>query len=118
MPRGKRLDPMILEAALVGLEAQRQRTDAQIVQVRALLGGDRSSSRVERTARPRRRISAAGRRRIAAAQRQRWAQVRQAKAEGTKPKRRLSAAGRKRIAEAARKRWAQARAKKASSAAQ
>lgn len=49
MPRGKRLDPRILEAALVGLEAQRQRTDEQIVQVRALLGGDRSSSRAERT---------------------------------------------------------------------
>jgi hypothetical protein len=98
MPRRKRLDPAILEAALAGLEAQRQRIDEQIVQLRAVLGGERSRTGGERTTGKGRQISAAGRRRIAAAQRKRWAQLKQAKAHETKPRRRLSAVGRKRIA--------------------
>ncbi len=111
MPRTKRLEPAILEAALAGREAQRQRISEQIAQVQAKLGGKRVAS-TDRLPRHRRRMSAAGRRRIAQAQKKRWAALKAAKGETIKPKRKLSAAGRKAIAEAARKRWAARRAAK------
>lgn len=84
----------ILEAALQGLESQRERLDQQIAQVRALLGtrvGRPPKSAVShsgaaglehrRTAPARRReLSPEARKRIAAAQKKRWAAFRKGKA--------------------------------------
>jgi hypothetical protein len=75
----------ILEAALQGLESQRQKLDDQIAQVRAMMGG-----RVGRPAkahsspsespsggtRRKRVLSPEARKRIAAAQKKRWAAFR------------------------------------------
>lgn len=77
----------ILEAALQGLEAQRQRLDEQIGEVRALMGGrggrtSRGNGGGEgratptRTTRKKRVLSAEARKRIAAAQKKRWAAFR------------------------------------------
>lgn len=80
MPRTQVIDPQILQAALEGLEAQRQRIAEQIARVRERLG---SRQQAETVATPESAVPATRAR-----------------------KRRLSAAGRKAIAEAARKRWA------------
>jgi hypothetical protein len=77
----------ILEAALQGLEAQRQKLDEQIDQVRAMMGrrvgrppkgngSEASTSRKDAPARKRRSLSAEARKRIAAAQKKRWAAFR------------------------------------------
>src|SRR5947209_17013435 len=77
----------ILEAALQGQEAQRQKLDEQIAEVRALMGerSERSSKRTgggatsgnsTGTTRKRRVLSAEARKRIAAAQKKRWAAFR------------------------------------------
>jgi hypothetical protein len=74
---------MLLEAALEGLELQRQRIDEQIRQVKGLLGR-RGSTAVSRSTEPsgdaepakRRKLSSAARKRIAAAQKKRWADYR------------------------------------------
>jgi hypothetical protein len=94
MPRGKRLDPAVLQAALEGLEFQRQRADQQIAQVRSLLRpAPRKRAVAQAPAKPRPRMSLAGRKRIAAAQRKRWAEVKAkqaAKAVKGRPKLRKS----------------------------
>jgi hypothetical protein len=102
----------ILEAALVGLEAQKSRIEAQIAEVRAML-----PSRPEATPGKRRKFSAVTRRRMKQAQQRRWAKIRgeaepsaQARPEAPKAKRKLSAAGRKAIVAAVKKRWALKRA--------
>lgn len=74
MPRRKRLDPSILQAALDGLELQRQRLDQQISQVGAMLGPRKRGTAAKAPGWPRRTLSLAARRRIAAAQRKRWAE--------------------------------------------
>lgn len=82
----------ILEAALQGLESQRDKLDAQISQVRSLLGNrgpGRPPVSVKRTGssgesgerhsaakRPKRVLSPEARKRIAAAQKKRWAAFR------------------------------------------
>ena len=93
MPRGKSAglnNPQLLEAALEGLELQRQRLDEQISQVRGMLGGRGRGGQkrggatapaeppdtVEKGTRKRRKLSAAARKRIAAAQKKRWAEYR------------------------------------------
>ena len=82
----------ILEAALQGLEAQRQKLDEQIAQVRAMMG--QRSGRTTKNARgqngggeakraggkKRRNLSAEARKRIAAAQKKRWADFRKSQA--------------------------------------
>ncbi len=116
------LDQSILEAAVMGLEAQKREIDAKMTELRLMLDGNRPAT----TAMPvkaggRRRLSAAARSRIAEAQRRRWAKVRggaqpsgpAARHEVPKPKRKMSAKGRRAIAEATRKRWAAFRAAKA-----
>ncbi|HVT94922.1 MAG TPA: hypothetical protein VHD76_18880 [Bryobacteraceae bacterium] len=72
-----------LQAALEGLQLQKQRLDEQIAQVRSLLGQRKpvsaASSATTATSgapRQRRELSAAARKRIAAAQRKRWAAYR------------------------------------------
>ena len=74
----------ILQAALQGLEAQRQKLDEQIAQVRGMLGqrvgrppkSDKAEAAVEGEPRARRTLSSEARKRIAAAQKKRWANYR------------------------------------------
>jgi hypothetical protein len=75
-------DTSLLNAALEGLEAQKQRLEEQIQRVRAMLGGRRKANigaggeaPNERTGR-KRQLSAAARKRIAMAQKRRWAEYR------------------------------------------
>jgi hypothetical protein len=113
MPRPRKLTPDILEAALIGLEAQHRRIDGRISEVRRLLGSNSPSAvpaaTPEAPSRRKRTMSAAARARIAAAQRKRWAETKAESAPAAPKKlrkRKLSAAGRKAIAEAAKRRWA------------
>jgi hypothetical protein len=82
----------ILEAALQGLELQRQKLDDQIAQVRSLLGrrvgrppkngGAHASTASAGSASPKRMLSEEARKRIATAQKRRWAAFRKSKAQG------------------------------------
>ena len=113
-----KLNPEIIVAAIEGFENQKDRLDAQIGELRAMLNGRRTeSAAAEPPKRKRQRISAASRKRIAKAQRKRWAATKQQSAPSlqiltseAQRKRRLSAAGRKRIIEATKRRWALKRA--------
>lgn len=123
------LSSEVLNAALQGLEAQKQTLERSIQQVRSMLGlGTGRRGRPPKSAaaatgeaptpvrRGRKKRSPEVRARMAAAQRKRWAVLKTGKAAPAKPagkKRRLSAAGRKRIIEATKKRWAEYNAKKA-----
>jgi hypothetical protein len=108
------LTPEIIEAAIDGLEAKKQRIDVQIAELRAMLpSGNGSAPALQSTVRKKRGMSAAGRKAIAEAQRKRWAAAKgqSVNTESTKkPKRQLSAAGRAAIVAALRKRWALKRA--------
>jgi hypothetical protein len=81
-------NPILLSAALEGLELQKQRIDDQIREVRALLGNKRANptpapsvSATDATAeRKPRQMSEAARKRIAAAQKKRWANFRKKEA--------------------------------------
>jgi hypothetical protein len=91
MPRQRSLSPDILEAALAGLEAQRQQVEEQMASVRRMLR-QRGAGRLVRRAAPilkriagaatlptssrRRPMSTAARKRIATAQKKRWAEYR------------------------------------------
>jgi len=76
----------ILEAALHGLEIQREKLEEQIAQVRSMLGrrvgrppkpsGAGTEQRGGGASRPRRQLSDEARKRIAAAQKKRWAAFR------------------------------------------
>jgi hypothetical protein len=81
MPMPSKLDPTVLEAALTGLQAQRERVVEQIAQVRGMLGqGVRQEAASQDGAvRPTHRRSAATRKRMAEAQRKRWAEFRKKK---------------------------------------
>ncbi len=120
-----KLTPEILAAAIEGFEAQKQRIDAQVAELRQqLTGGNAGPAAAAEPARKRRTMSAAGRKRVAEAQRKRWAAAKKqasaapeaAKPEALKPKRKLSAAGRKRIVEATKRRWELVRAAAAEAA--
>ena len=109
----------ILAAAIEGFQAQKQRLDAQIAELRQLLtGGSAELAATPEPMRKRRKISAAARKRMAEAQRKRWASAKKesgiaaetAKPAAKRPKRKLSAAGRQRIIDATKKRWAAVRA--------
>jgi hypothetical protein len=70
------LDTQILSAAIHFMELEKQRIDAQIDQVRALLGRRGwPAGKVTR----KRRLSAAARKRMALAQKRRWAEYRKRK---------------------------------------
>jgi hypothetical protein len=111
----QKLTPEIIAAAVVGFERQKERIDAQIADLRAMLPGSNThaDSTGEKAERPKRKISAAARRRMALGQKARWAKLKEesespapvAMAEASKPKRKLSAAGKKAISEATKKRW-------------
>ena len=78
MPRTKSVDDQaLLQAALEGLELQKQRIDDQIREVRPRLSKSRRAAAPAKTVeapprRRRRRLSAEARKRIAAAQKKRW----------------------------------------------
>jgi peptidoglycan hydrolase CwlO-like protein len=88
MPRTSTRTPSkgILEAALQGLETQKQTLEAQISEVRGLLGRrpgrpaknsrPAAAASSEAGAKPKRVLSAEARKRIAAAQKKRWAAYR------------------------------------------
>ena len=110
----------ILRAALAGFQLDKQRIDAQIAEVQAMLGGSASpeaptSSSDEAPRKGRRRRSVAARKRMAEAQKARWAKIK-SESESVSPelptpeaprtKRKISAAGRKAMSEATKKRWA------------
>jgi hypothetical protein len=109
----------ILAAAIEGFQAQKERLDAHIAELRQLVadGSPKFTSTPEPMGK-RRKISAAARQRMAVAQRKRGAAVKKesgvvaetAEPVAKKPKRKLSVEGRKRIIEATKKRWAAVRA--------
>ena len=85
MPRSAKSvqNASLLEAALEGLDLQRKRIEEQIAQVRAMLGGKKTSaaaSAAPAKAARRRVLSPAARRRIASAQKKRWAEYRRKQA--------------------------------------
>jgi predicted nucleic acid-binding Zn-ribbon protein len=70
-------DPLVLEAALEGLELQKQRIEAQIREVRSRLGRRaKDTPDAAFTAMKKRNLSPDARKRIAAAQKKRWAEYR------------------------------------------
>ena len=84
MPRQK-LSPEILTAALQGLEAQMDRIDSLIAQVRRILGvRPKGPATTPEAPRRRRKLSVAARKHIAAVQRKRWAKWRKQKAAAAK----------------------------------
>jgi hypothetical protein len=113
----------IIEAAIEGLEAKKQRIDAQLAELRGMLHGTAATviePKAESThsTQAKRKFSPEALKRMREAQQRRWAKARGeaepaaetvpiAKAPtAKKAKRRMSAAGRKAIAEAQKKRWA------------
>ncbi len=99
MPRQPSLSSNILQAALAGLELQRQRIDEQIAEVRARLGQKRrgrppkdgkkaAKASAEKAApapvKKKRTMSAAARKKISAAQKKRWAEWNKAARKGKK----------------------------------
>jgi len=104
----------IIEAAIDGFEAQKQRIDSQIAGLRAMLSpaGNGTTRNAPAAGPKKRRMSAAGRRAIAAAQKKRWAAIKGnvAPKAPKKVKRKLSAAGKAAIVAALKKRWAAKRA--------
>jgi hypothetical protein len=71
--------PEILEAALLGLESQREKLDAQIAQVRSMLGRRVLANGSAEISTAKRELSPEARKRIAAAQKKRWAAFRKNK---------------------------------------
>ena len=101
----------IIEAAIDGFEAQKQRLDVQIAELRAILNGGPTSPTQESTAgKTKRKLSPEALKRMREGQQRRWAKVKgelpQAEAKAAQPKRKLSAAGKAAIVAALKKRWA------------
>jgi hypothetical protein len=101
----------IIEAAIDGFEAQKQRLDVQLAELRAILNGGPTSPTQESTAgKTKRKVSPEALKRMREGQQRRWAKVKgelpQAEATAAKPKRKLSAAGKAAIVAALKKRWA------------
>jgi hypothetical protein len=78
----------LLELALKGLEAERQRIDEEIADIRQQIGngaGRQPAARTQAAAAPRKnRLSAAGRKAISNALKRRWAEKRKAEARAAK----------------------------------
>lgn len=124
MPTQK-LTNEIITAAIEGFEAQKQRIDGQIAELRSILTGDviETAATPEGTPRKRGKFSDATRLRMKEAQQLRWARIKGEIAPSTpvtvpaKAKRQMSEAGRRAISEATRKRWAAVKAAKENGAA-
>jgi hypothetical protein len=86
MPKNSKTfdDPVVLEAALEGLELQKKRIENQIREIRARLGKRPRSGKPDTVASTRKRnLSAEARKRIASAQKKRWAEYRKAKSRSS-----------------------------------
>ena len=71
-----KLTTEVLNAAVLGFEAQKRRIDEQIAEIRQTLGGGpKTNTATQEAPRPKGKVSAAARRRMAAAQRKRWAAI-------------------------------------------
>jgi hypothetical protein len=117
MPTTPKLTNEIVEAAIQGFEAQKQRIDAQIAELRALLAA-RPAATEPKSGKAAWKLSAAAKDSIREAQRLRWAKTTgEAVPAPASPKRRLSEAGRKVIIAATKKRWAAKRAETAATSA-
>ena len=109
------LTESIILAAIDGFEAQKNRIEQQIAELRAMLRS-RGTGDGSTAARHKRTFNPEALQRMREAQQRRWAKVRgtapaaSATGETAKPERRLTAAGRKAISQAAKKRWAMKRA--------
>jgi hypothetical protein len=120
-----KFDVEILQAAIEGFEARKQRLDAQIAEIRQQLTGASAKPAGAPEPQPtRRKVSAAGRKRMAEAQRKRWATAKRqngvaaqsSKVAPPKAKRQISEEGMQRIIAATKKRWAAVRAAAAKAA--
>jgi hypothetical protein len=118
MPTHKLTENIIL-AAIEGFESQKQKLDAEIAALRAMLSGGSTepAATPEAPTLKRRKFSAAARQRMKTAQQLRWAKIRgeseppaPATPEAPKPKRKLSKEGRANIVAALKKRWAEKKA--------
>jgi hypothetical protein len=113
----------ILSAVLAGFQLDKQRIDAKIAEVQALLNGSSESAPAPSfsggTPKKRKR-SAAVRKRMAEAQKARWAKIKGESEPGApeapKAKRQISPEGMKRIIAATKKRWRLKRAQAATAA--
>ena len=104
----RKFDPSILEAALVGYTAERQKIQEKMTAIRKHRGGRVNIATPVTVASngsgPKRRMSAAARKRIALAQKKRWAEFHAMKkrhaltAKKAAPKRKLSPARRAALA--------------------
>src|ERR1700733_16252282 len=106
MPRPRKQQPEVPQAALIGLQRTLEGVEQNIADLRRRLGAHSDS---EPTPGPAKRtMSAAARKRIALAQKKRWAayKVKSSKAAEPQPKHEMSAEGRARIVAATKKRWA------------
>lgn len=123
MPTQK-LTNEIITAAIEGFEAQKQRIDGQIAELRSILTGGVTEpvATPEGTPRKRGKFSDATKLRMREAQQLRWARIKGETAPPTpvtvpaKAKRQMSEAGRQAIGEASRKRWAAVKAAKENAA--
>jgi hypothetical protein len=112
------LSKQIIEAAIDGFESQKQRIDAQIAELRAMLsGGPVAPATGPKAATAKRKMSPATLRRMREGQQRRWAKAKAEPAaplevvsKASKPKRKLSAAGKAAIVAALKRRWAAKRA--------
>jgi hypothetical protein len=120
----------ILLAALAGFQLDKQRIDARIAEVQAMLGSSGSPEKSPSVSEDapkkgrRKKFSAAARKRMAEAQRLRWLKIRGESEsiapeppEVPKAKRKISAAGRKAMSDATKKRWALKKATQAAKSA-
>ena len=74
-------DPLVLEAALEGLELQKSRIEAQILEIRNRLGKrSRTQTEPAHNGGKKRTLSPEARKRIATAQKKRWAEYRKSTA--------------------------------------
>src|SRR5260370_31644018 len=121
MPTHKLTENIIL-AAIEGFESQKQKLDAEIAALRAMLSGGSTepAATPEAPTLKRRKFSAAARQRMKTAQQLRWAKIRgeaeppaPTVPEPPKAKRQISEEGMKRIIAATKKRWRLAKAAKA-----
>jgi hypothetical protein len=108
----------LLTAALAGYQAELDRIDVKMGEIRSLLGdGTNDRAVTSDNGRHRRKFTAAARKRMQAAQKRRWLKIKEAAEPpqvGTAKtkKRKMSAAGKAAIIAGVKKRWAAVRAAK------